>query len=160
MSSLIRKNRYSNFYRTLDGVYSSFWLGKITNLLSKAGSLSTIEKHILGSWLVVKVQQTISPLSYMLECLLKTKPIFNLGSTVVRGKEKQYPILLSYHKQLQLSCRWASSLIVERKERSLGHRIYSELLNISDEKHHVLIQRRDKIFKSIMKSRSNLRFLK
>ena len=153
------KKHFTHFYRTLDGTYSSFWIGKLIASLTKKGKISVVEKQANTLWLTTKTQGK-DPLSFVLECLLKIKPTFNLGSVVTRGKEKQYPMLLSYSKQLQLANRWVSSLIVERKERSLSQRMYSELLSIDTDKRHVLTQRRDKVFKVIMKNRANLRFSK
>jgi len=153
------KSYYSIFHSSLDGIYSSFWIGKFNNLLTKEGKLSLVENQISAIHFYSKTQR-IAPASLILENLLKVKPIFSLSSSVVHGKEQQTPALLNQHKQLQLATRWISSIVTERKEQKLSHRLYNELSSIAIDKRHPLIQRRDKIFKLVMKSRSTFRYSK
>jgi len=153
------KSYYSIFHSNLDGIYSSFWIGKLNNLLTKEGKLSLVENQINAIYFYSKTQK-IAPASLILESLLKVKPIFSLSSLVVHGKEQQTPTLLNQHKQLQLATRWISSLVTERKEQKLNHRLYNELSSIAVDKRHPLTQRRDKIFKLVMKSRSAFRYSK
>ena len=157
--SQFNKSYYLSFYSNLDGVYSSFWLGKLTNLLVKGGKSSVTESQINNMLLSLKLYG-ILPINFVLENLLKIKPIFSVSSSVIHGKEQQAPVLLSQHKQLQLATRWISSLIAERKEQKLSYRVYNELSSINVDRRHSLVQRRDKIFKLVIKNRSSFRYSK
>jgi len=73
-------------------------------LLVKGGKSSVTESQINNMLLSLKLYG-ILPINFVLENLLKIKPIFSVSSSVIHGKEQQAPVLLSQHKQLQLATR-------------------------------------------------------
>ena len=153
-----KKALFKKFYKTIDGIYASYWFGRFTNIFIKQGKKFTAENCVEQSSIYLKIHLRKFPLSILLENLLKFKPTFNLGVIVIRGKERHYPVLLKKSKQIGLPIRWVVGLIGERREWYLSQRIFNELLSAIDNKHYILIQKRDKIFKSLLKNRSGIRY--
>jgi len=156
--SINKKFYYNKFYRSVDGVYSSFWFGKFINIFASEGKKQVVDKQFEHVLAISKIQFSKLPLLVFLEGLVAVKPIFNLGIIVSRGKERQFPKLLKKSQQFNLAIQWVHKLASDRKDWYLGQRIFSEIVDMTQNKKYVLFQRRDKIFKVTIKNRSNIRY--
>ena len=146
------------YYRISDGTYNSYWLGKLSNSLMISGKKKTLDRHFMKAFLFLKWHQTINPVDSFLESLDFVKPVFNSHYIILRGQKKEFPTLLPKDKQFRLTVRWITNLIKLRKDHTLSHRIYLELLAVRDPKRHLLLKKRDELFSSAILNRFNLRY--
>lgn len=147
-------------FRTSDGLYQSYWSGKLSSILMNNGHRGRIDRGMKDAYIYVKISSGAFPLEWHLESLEIIKPLFTTKSRVAskRRKKREYPIFLEPSKRLRLATRWLAEFIEARKERHLSHRIYSELNNIRSSKKHPLTKRRDLFFALAVKNRFNTRF--
>lgn len=146
------------YYRIAEGMYGSYWLGKLANGLIQSGKKKLVDRHFVQACMFLKWQHSINPVDSFLESLDYIKPVFNSHYIILRGQKKEFPALLPKDKQFRLTIRWVKNLIKLRKEHNLSHRIYFELLAVKDPKRHVLLKRRDELFSSAVANRFNLRY--
>ena len=150
---------YQDYYRTADGRYSSYWSGKLINTFMVSGAKRTAELFQEQSYAYIKVQYRVIPLEFLLEALERVKPLFNVGYVLVRGKKKEFPIFLARHKQLRLVMRWFRSVVSSHKERFLAQRLFNELSEVREVRRHLLVKRRDALFRLAVTSRFNTRYI-
>jgi ribosomal protein S7 len=146
------------YYRYADGVYNSYWLGKLVNLLMTSGQKKLVERNLLKACVFLKWQDNVNPLDFFLESLETTKPTFSVKYIILRGQKKEFPVLLSKDKQFRLTMRWITNLVQARKENYLSQRIYMELTSIKDPSRHVLVKKRDELLSAAIVNRFNLRY--
>jgi hypothetical protein len=93
-----------NFYRSAEGVYGSYWLGKFINTLQLGGGKKTVEKQVYSALQSIKYATAVNPLLLYLETLDKIKPIFRLRNYIVRRVIiKEYPIVVLRPRRLILA---------------------------------------------------------
>lgn len=146
------------YYNISEGVYGSYWLGKLVNGLILSGKKKLLDRHFITAYMFLKWQHSTNPVDSFLESLEYVKPVFNSHYIILRGQKKEFPTLLSKDKQFRLTVRWVKNLVQARKEHTLSHRIYLELLAVKDPRRHLLLKRRDDLFMSAVTNRFNLRY--
>jgi ribosomal protein S7 len=98
-----RQYYFSNYYKVSNGIYNSYWLGKLSNVFMFSGNKKTIDTAIKNTFSFLKLKYNVSPLEIILEGLEKIKPVFSLKYVTIAGKRREFPKLLSKHKQFQMS---------------------------------------------------------
>jgi ribosomal protein S7 len=129
------------------------------NTFMVSGAKKTAELLQERSYAYIKMQYHMVPLEFLLEVLERVKPLFNTGYIIVRGKKKEFPIFLVKHKQLRLAMRWLRSLVLSRKEPLFSQRLFNELSEIREVRRHLLVKRRDELFRLAVAHRFNTRYI-
>lgn len=152
------QNHYKNFYRSAEGHYNSFWLGKLTNSFITEGLKHTAEKELSKAYVFTKLQLNAAAFYIFLLKLEKIKPTFKLKSVTIAGKKKDFPVLLSPEKQRSRAIKNTKNQIENRKEWYLNQRILNELVDLQTVANHELFKQRDESLKEASKNRFNTRF--
>ncbi len=93
-----------DFYNAMEGVYSSYWAGKLISTLQLSGKRKTVARHFYKAAAVLKLSLGSNPLLLLLEILDKIKPTFRLRNYIVRRTIiKEYPIVVLRPRQLILA---------------------------------------------------------
>jgi hypothetical protein len=89
-------------YAVADGVYYSYWVGKLISMLLRKGNKKIVAKHVYQAFAFLKYALNSSPLIILLEILDKIKPTFRLRNYIVRRVIiKEYPTV-AYRSRLIL----------------------------------------------------------
>ena len=93
-----------DFYRSADGIYGSYWLGKLINTLQLGGQKKVAARQVYASLNSLKYSIGDNPLLIFLETLDKIKPTFRLRNYIVRRVIiKEYPIVVLRPRRLILA---------------------------------------------------------
>lgn len=160
MSAVSKNNQnyYKDFYKSLDGHYNSYWVGKFTNAFVKKGHKHTIEKELTKTFTFTKLHLNALTLHVLLLNIEKIKPTFKLKSVTIAGKKRDFPVLLSSEKQRSYAVRNSKNLIENRKEWYLNQRMLNELIDLQTITNHELFKQRDEALREAAKNRFNTRF--
>lgn len=140
---------YENLYRYVDGIYSSFWVGKLTGSFIKKGKKHTIEKQILKLLISTKVQANYSGIELLLDSIERTKPILSVGSYVKSGKKLEYPVFLKPEKRRRIALQNIVKLIKNIQNQKLYQKIFeglADLVTITEDGKYDLTSNRDDLF--------------
>lgn len=156
----LQKKLFHNkdFYRVIDGYYSSYWAGKFTNSFIQEGHKVLVEKELNKVYLYLKLHLKIMALEVLLEKIEKIKPTFKLKSVTIAGKKRDFPVFLSPEKQRSRAINNIKDTVSKRKEWYLNQRIINELIDLQSVKNHELIKQRDESFRDAIKNRFNMRY--
>jgi ribosomal protein S7 len=149
---------YKDFYKSLDGFYNSYWIGKFVNSFVKKGQKHTVEKEIVKSFIFAKLHLNILTLHALLINFEKIKLTFKLKSVTVAGKKRDFPVFLPPEKQRSHAIRHFKNLIENRKEWYLNQRILNELVDLRTVTNHELFKQRNESLREASKNRFNIRF--
>lgn len=152
------QNHHKNFYRSAEGYYNSYWLGKLTNAFVSEGLKHTVEKELSKSYIFTKLHLNTVTFYIFLLKLEKIKPTFKLKSVTIAGKKKDFPVLLSPEKQRSRAVKAMKTQIEKRREWYLNQRILNELIDLQTVSNHELFKQRDESLREAMKNRFNTRF--
>ena len=93
-----------DFYKSADGVYNSYWLGKLINTLLHDGKRKIVSKQVYKAFTLVKLVTGESPMILFLEILEQIKPLFRLRNYIVRRVIiKEFPIVVLRPRRLILA---------------------------------------------------------
>ena len=150
-----------NFFNALDGVYNSYWLGKLINMLVTQGKKKVVARHTRRSLAVLKYARTTNPLLLLLEIIDKIKPSFRLRNYIVRRVQvKEYPIVTFRSRQLIIALHWLKLEIrnTHQLKSSLADRIANVLLNFTSTPKNNLVKKRVEYTKRIVAGQFNIRY--
>lgn len=153
-----KQNQYKVFYRSAEGHYDSFWLGKLTNAFITEGLKHTVEKELSKSFIFTKLYLNKLASQIFLLKLEKLKPTFKLKSVTIAGKKKDFPVLLSIEKQRSRAVKNIKLQVKKRKEWYFNQRILNELIDLQTVINHELFRQRDESLREAAKNRFNTRF--
>ena len=148
------------YYRYIDSIFLSYWLGKFINNFIKNGNKKTIEAEFKKAYGYLKISKKCNLFLIFLESIEKVKPITNLKSITVSGKTREYPVILNKYKQRNISIKNLSKFINEQKNLFLYQRIVDALLDYKVNKNNLLIKRQVENIKDSVFNRFNIRFSK
>jgi ribosomal protein S7 len=160
MSKTSKSNQvyYKDFYKSLDGFYGSYWIGKFTNSFVQKGQKHTVEKELAKSFIFTKLRLNSLTLHILLINFEKIKPTFKLKSVTVAGKKRDFPVFLPPEKQRNRAIKNFKAVIENRKEWYLNQRILNELIDLRVVPNHELFKQRNESLREAMKNRFNIRF--
>lgn len=158
MKNQTKQFYHKDFYRVIEGLYSSYWSGKFINSFMTEGRKNIIEREFDKVCLQMKLHLRTLALEVLLEKIEKIKPTFKLKSIIVGGKKREFPIFLSPEKQRNSAVRNIQSVVLNRKEWYLNQRITNELVDLSTVKNHELVKQRDESMREAIKNRFNMRY--
>jgi ribosomal protein S7 len=149
---------YKDFYRVIDGYYSSYWSGKFTNNYVLAGRKTLVENEMNKVYLYMKLYMNLLALEVLLEKVEKIKPTFKLKSVTIAGKKREFPVFLAPEKQRSRAIRNIKDIVSKRKEWYLNQRIINEMVDLRTIKNHELMKQRDESLRDALKNRFNMRY--
>lgn len=147
---------YSEYFKTIDGNYNSFWVGKLIKKFIKAGKKLLIEKKFSKYYWYIKIFKKKTLYVLLLEKLEKIKPIFKIKSKLIAGKLREYPAILDNNKSRNYAIHDIYTSIINKKDRKINQKIINELLD-TDSKNNLLVKK-IKEFNSSIENRFNVRF--
>ena len=151
-----------DFYNVIDGVYSSYWVGKLIAVLQKKGKKKIVTGSVYKAMAAIKLSTGTSPLLTLLETLDKVKPTFRLRNRVRRTTIKEYPIVVLRPRQLILAIHWIKEEIRSGSSAfgaSLASEIAAKLLEFkTNPKKNNLVKKRNEYTKRTIKAQFNVRY--
>lgn len=95
-----------NFFKFADGIYTSYWLGRLTNMFVIKGKKKKLAKSMQQALTMLKFKYQAMPLLILYELLEKLKPVFLLRKYKIRRTQLvEYPYVAKnsrrYMKALQ-----------------------------------------------------------
>lgn len=158
---ILKTNNFhiKTFYRTADGLYSSYWSGKFINSFMHGGNKQTIEVALKQTYASIKFYYRVAPVDLLLESLERIKPLFGMGYVVVAGKRREFPYLLAEDRQFNFAVRWLYESILSRKEWYLSQRMLYGLYDTRYSKSPESAKKRDKVFALAIENRFNARYI-
>src|SRR4051812_44786394 len=97
-------NNNVSYYLNLDGIYDSFWVGKLVTCLVKKGKKKLITSKVNLAFAKVKYTNFSSPIIIYLELLEKIKPFFRFRQAIInRTKKEEYPSSAELPYQMMLA---------------------------------------------------------
>ena len=152
-----------DFYRSVEGIYSSYWLGKLINTLQRGGQRKVIARHVYGALTSLRYSTGANPLLIFLETLDKIKPTFRLRNYIVRRVIiKEYPIVVLRPRRLILAVHWIKEEVQAGTDKfgaSLTARIATLLKDFkSNAKKNNLSKKRNEYIKRTVKAQFNIRY--
>jgi ribosomal protein S7 len=162
----LRKNNTSlniESFALLEGVYSSYWVGKLINSLFYKGNKKTAAKHVYRAFAVVKYAQLVNPLVALLEILDKVKPTFRLRNYVMRRVIiKEFPSVEHHRYHVLTALRWLKSEIQAGSGQfgsSLANEIAKKLLDFRTSlRKNSLVRKRSEHIRRVIKAQFNVRY--
>jgi len=155
------------FYRSMDGVYHSYWIGKLCNCFIKKGKKKWVYNQLYRSFILIKLTQNILPTIYLLEVMEKLKPFFILKKWFQGNNERWiiYPKLSKSQAAYSLVLHRIKALVImSYKEAYRGDidpffkLIYQGLLAISAARGNSLIKQRDQDNIVVAHKQDNIRY--
>jgi len=152
-----KKFYYREYYKIIDGVYNSFWIGKFINKFIQNGKKILVESTFKKVFIYFKVSIKKNFYIYLLEKIEKIRSLFKIKSKLIAGKLREYPVLLDMSKSRSYAIDNLYNSISKKKERRLEVKIFNDLLALNSKNHDLLIKK-DKDFDSYINNRFNIRF--
>jgi len=157
----IRENLlyYKEYYRTVDGSYNSFWIGKLINKFVKKGQKITVENKFKKTYLYSKLYLNKSFHHLFLEKIERIRPIFKLKSKLIAGTIKEYPVIINKDKSRNYATNNFYNSIFNRKEWNLEQRILNDFIDLNkNKKTHHLLAKHEELLINAVNNRFHVRF--
>lgn len=142
---------YKNIYRFIDGIYNSFWMGKLAGSFIKKGKKAMIEKQISKLVVCMKTESNYSALELILDSIEQVKPIINVSFYVKSGRRIDYPVFLTAEKRRRIGLQNIIKLIKHMDGRQQLHQKIADglvdFVTITKKEKHDLIFNRDDIYR-------------
>lgn len=92
------------FFGTADGIYASYWVGKLISTLLHQGKKKIAARALYRAFTLIKYTLNINPLLLFLETLDRVRPTFRLRNRIVRRVViKEYPIVDHRSRQFMIA---------------------------------------------------------
>jgi len=153
----------ADFYRSAEGVYTSYWLGKFMSTILHDGKKKTVAKYVYKALAQIKFSIHGNPLLLFLEVLDKIKPTFRLRNYIVRRVIiKEFPIVVLRPRRLILAIHWLKEEVQSNSGKfavSLDNQIVTKLLDFRlNPKKNNLVKKRNEFIKRTIKAQFNIRY--
>ena len=150
-----------SYYRNLDGIYNSFWVGKFINMLIYRGNKKKITKQVYKAFLNLKILHISNPNLFFLEILEQIKPFIKLENCFPGKTMVIYPKVVTKQKQYQVALRWLTLAIIENENRLIkpfNNQIYLKLLDLKQTRKHPVYKKRDQYHHEAINLQENIRY--
>lgn len=116
MKNRTKQFYHKDFYRMIDGHYSSYWAGKFANAFMRGGHKDLVERGLDKAFLNMKVHLNVLALEVLLEKIERIRPTFKLRSIMIGGKRREFPAFLPPEKQRNRAILNIRDLVSTRTE--------------------------------------------
>ena len=107
-------------------------VAKFVNVMMLNGKKSIAEKILYGALDVIKERGTEEPLEVFYQALENIRPVVEVKSRRVGGATYQVPVEVRPNRRNALAMRWLVDAARKRSEKSMSHRLASELADASE----------------------------
>jgi ribosomal protein S7 len=149
-----------NYRRIIDGLYRSYWVGKLTKSFIKQGKAQTIEKHFYSFFQLMYLEEKKKGSLVICEILDSIRPILGLRrKRVSRRRFNVYPYLLPKLKQYSLAVRWLKKEIdyYWKYERKFYDRVSAILTDKAEIVKNYFVERRSEMLLGAIENRQYAR---
>ncbi len=139
-----RRNRAPKREILPDPKYKSKTVAKFMNHIMLDGKKSAAEKIVYGAFdEMAQKKSNQKPDELFEKALENVAPVVEVKSRRVGGATYQVPVEVRPERQMTLAMRWLIDAARKRKERSMGMRVASELLEACDGRGSAVKKRED-----------------
>ncbi len=114
-----------------DPIYRSTLLQRLINKVMERGKKSKAEKIVYGALQIIYDRTKRNPLEVLAEAIKNCIPLVETRPRRVGGATYQVPIEVRPARRISLALRWIVQAAREREEKTMAHRLASELLEAS-----------------------------
>ncbi len=114
-----------------DPIYRSTLLQRLINKVMEKGKKSKAEKIVYGALQLIYDRTKRNPLEVLAEAIKNCIPLVETRPRRVGGATYQVPIEVRPSRRISLALRWIVQAAREREDKTMAHRLASELLEAS-----------------------------
>jgi len=114
-----------------DPIYRSTLLQRLINKVMERGKKSKAEKIVYGALQIVHERTKRNPLEVLTEAIKNCTPLVETRPRRVGGATYQVPIEVRPSRRISLALRWIVQAAREREDKTMAHRLASELIEAS-----------------------------
>ncbi len=114
-----------------DPIYQSTLLQRLINKVMEKGKKSKAEKIVYGALQIIHERTKRNPLEVLTEAIKNCIPLVETRPRRVGGATYQVPIEVRPARRISLALRWIVNAARERDEKTMAHRLASELIEAS-----------------------------
>ena len=118
-------------------------VSKFTSCLMYDGKRSTAEKILYDALDIIKKKNNEDPLKVFNNAISNVKPNLECRSRRVGGATYQVPVEVKSKRAQALALRWIMEATRKRKNKSMAEKLYSEILDASQNKGSAIKKRED-----------------
>jgi small subunit ribosomal protein S7 len=126
-----------------DAKYSSLVLAKFINFVMYDGKKATSEKIIYDALEKIKNKTKDDPIKIFNEAISNIRPNLEVRSRRVGGATYQVPQEVKSKRSQTLALRWLLEATRKRKNKSMSDKLFSELMDASQNKGSAIKKRED-----------------
>ena len=126
-----------------DPKYRSVVISKFINSIMYDGKRSTAEKILYDALEKIKSKNNEDPLKIFNTAITNVKPNLECRSRRVGGATYQVPVEVKSKRAQALALRWIMDATRKRKNKTMAQRLYSEILDASQNKGSAIKKRED-----------------
>ena len=138
-----RKRKSPNRKIFPDPKYKSSLISKFVNSLMYDGKKTVAEKIIYNALSLIENKNKTDPLKTFNDAVNNIKPNLEVRSRRVGGATYQVPVEVKTNRGQALALRWLLDASRKRKNKSMAERLYSEILDASQNKGSAIKKRED-----------------
>ena len=126
-----------------DPKYRSVVISKFINSIMYDGKRSTAEKILYDALEKIKSKNNEDPLKIFNTAISNVKPNLECRSRRVGGATYQVPVEVKSKRAQALALRWLMDATRKRKNKTMADKLYSEILDASQNKGSAIKKRED-----------------
>ncbi len=111
-----------------DPIYRSTLLQRLINKVMEKGKKSKAERIVYGALQIIHERTKRNPLEVLAEAIKNCIPLVETRPRRVGGATYQVPIEVRPARRISLALRWIVTAAREREEKTMAHRLASELM--------------------------------
>ena len=126
-----------------DHKFKDLVLAKFMNRIMEDGKKSVSERIVYGAFDIVSKKTDKTPIDFFHEALNNVKPSLEVRSRRVGGATYQVPVEVKPKRAQALALRWLMDATRKRKNKTMADKLYSEILDASQNKGSAIKKRED-----------------
>ena len=126
-----------------DPKYGSVVISKFVNSIMYDGKKSKAEKILYEALEKIKEKNKQDPLKVFNSAINNVKPNLEVRSRRVGGATYQVPVEVKINRGQALALRWLMEATRKRKNKSMSEKLYSEIMDASQNKGSAIKKRED-----------------
>ena len=126
-----------------DPKFGSQEVSKFVNVLMVSGKKSVAERIIYGAFDQVQTKSGKDPIEVFSLAIDNLRPLVEVKSRRVGGANYQVPVEVKAKRAQALALRWIMDATRKRKNKTMAEKLYSEILDASQNKGSAIKKRED-----------------
>ena len=127
----MRKKRAGSRQRTPDPKYNDVLVAQFINNIMKGGKKNVAQRIIYGSFELIEQRTKNNPLDVFKKAVHNTRPMLEVKARRVGGATYQVPTEVRGERSTALAMRWLINYAMDRKDRSMAHKLAAEFMAAS-----------------------------